>query len=172
MRRAGGIIAIVFGVFCLLPATGLFVTGGFGEAFDAEGAEVLSLLGFGALVFCFFSIALGLLCAFVPSKLPGSFLVVLSIISISSVIGLSEGVWGSNSGPIVISILFLLMFMLFAGAGGGLALFDRTITKDAVSDQSPRSFPEQAQQGRYCRFCGRQQRHRAQFCSGCGSALV
>ena len=59
MRKAGGIIALIAGIFAVFAAGFTLFTGGLGAAFEAEGADTIVLLGWGGVVFAFLTIVLG-----------------------------------------------------------------------------------------------------------------
>lgn len=79
MRKSGGIIALIAGIFAVIAAIFTLMVGGVGGAFDAEGANTIIGLGFGGLVFSFLTIILGAVCMGVDSKIPGILLIICSI---------------------------------------------------------------------------------------------
>ena len=60
MRKAGGIIALIAGVFGILAAIATLFIGGVGAAFEAESASTVVGLGWGGIVFSFLTIIIPL----------------------------------------------------------------------------------------------------------------
>lgn len=105
MKKSGGIVALIAGIFGLLSAFATLFVGGIGSAFKAEGADTVIGLGWGGVLFSFIVIILGAVCMNATSKLPGVLLI------ISAVLGAILG------GTLV------ALFMVLALVGGILALF-------------------------------------------------
>ena len=59
MVKAGGIIALVAGVFGILAAVATLIIGGIGDAVDADRAETAIALGWGGMLTSFIVIVLG-----------------------------------------------------------------------------------------------------------------
>ena len=59
MVKAGGIIALVAGVFGILAAVATLIIGGIGDAVDADRAETAIALGWGGMLASFIVIVLG-----------------------------------------------------------------------------------------------------------------
>lgn len=106
MRKAGGIIALIAGIFGIFAALATLFIGGMGGAFEAEGADTVIGLGWGGVFFSFLVIILGAVCMGAKSKIPGILLI------LSSIAGAILG------GGLV------MIFMALALIGGILALFD------------------------------------------------
>ena len=54
MKKAGGIVVLVAGIFGVLAAMFTLFTGGLATAFEAEGAGTVVGLGWGGVAFSFF----------------------------------------------------------------------------------------------------------------------
>jgi hypothetical protein len=82
MRIAGGIVALIAGVFGIMAAGATLVFGGMGAAFEAEGAETVIGLGWGGVLFSFCVIVLGAISIGVKSRKPGILLMIFSLLGI------------------------------------------------------------------------------------------
>lgn len=107
MTRAGGIIALVAGIFGVLAAGFTLFFGGVGAAFDAEDADTIIGLGWGGVVFSFLTIILGAVAINAKGRVPGVLLIVCAI---------AGAVLGGT---------FVAVFMALAAAGGILAVVRR-----------------------------------------------
>ncbi len=105
MRKAGGIIGLIAGIFGVLAAGATLFMGGLAGAFEAEGAETVVGLGWGGVLFSFLTIVLGAVCIGAKGKLPGVLLIASAIL-------------GAILGGTLVAI-----FMVLALIGGILALF-------------------------------------------------
>lgn len=105
MKRAGGIIAIIAGVFSVFAAGATLFFGGVGAALDADGANQVIGLGWGGVIFSFAVIVTGAIALGASSRTPGIILIVCSIL-------------GAILGGTLVAI-----FMVLALIGGVLALF-------------------------------------------------
>jgi hypothetical protein len=103
MQKAGGIIALVAGIFGVMAAFVTLMIGGIGSAFEAEGASTVVGLGWGGVLFSFATIVLGAIAISAKSRIPGALLI------ISSVLGA------------VLGGTFVALFMVLAFVGGLLA---------------------------------------------------
>lgn len=103
MRKAGGIIALIAGIFAVFAAGATLFTGGLGAAFDAEGADTIVLLGWGGVVFAFLTIVLGAVAIGAKGRTSGILIVLCAIA-------------GAVLGGTLVAI-----FMALAGIGGLLA---------------------------------------------------
>jgi len=103
MQKAGGIIAIIAGIFGVFSAFATLFIGGIGGAFEAEGASTVSGLGWGGLFFSFVVIILGAMAIGSKSKKIGVFLIIASVL-------------GAILGGTLVAI-----FMVLALAGGIIA---------------------------------------------------
>jgi len=104
MQKAGGIIALVAGIFGILAAIVTLSVGGVGSAFNAEGAGTVVGLGWGGMIFSFLTIILGAICIGTTSRVPGLFLV------------------GCALAGAVLGGTFVAVFMVLALVGGILAM--------------------------------------------------
>jgi len=105
MRKAGGIIALIAGVFGVLAAGMTLFVGGVGAGFEAEDADLVIGLGWGGVLFSFATIVLGAISIGATSKTPGVLLIICA---------LCGAVLGGT---------FVAVFMGLALVGGILALF-------------------------------------------------
>ena len=107
MRKAGGVIAIIAGIFGVFAAIVTLFVGGVGSAFHANNAGMVVGLGWGGVLFSFSTIVLGALCMAIPSPIVGLLLIACSICGI------------------VLGGTFVAVFMALALIGGLLASFGR-----------------------------------------------
>lgn len=110
MRKAGGIIALISGIFGVCSAGFTLVFGGLGASFKAADADTVFGLWWGGIAFSFLTIILGVVTMRAKSRVPGALLVVCAI---------AGAFWG---GPIV------AIFMAFTAAGGMLAVVGKRET--------------------------------------------
>lgn len=80
MQKAGGIIAIIAGIFGVLAAFATLAVGGMGAAFEAEGANTVVGLGWGGVLFSFLVIVLGAVGMGAKTRTPGALLIISSVI--------------------------------------------------------------------------------------------
>lgn len=80
MKKAGGIIALIAGIFGILAAGVTLLLGGMGSAFDAEGAGTVIGLGWGGVLFSFLTIIFGAILIGSETRTPGIILIVTSIL--------------------------------------------------------------------------------------------
>jgi len=80
MKEAGGIIALIAGIFGVTSAATTLFLGGVGEAFSVEGAGTAIELGWGGVLFSFLVIIFGALAIGAEGKVPGILLIVSSIL--------------------------------------------------------------------------------------------
>ena len=104
MRKAGGIVALIAGIFSVLAAGFTLFTGGVGSALEAEGADTVIILGWGGLLFAFLIIVLGAVTISAKGRVPGVLLIICAIA-------------GAVLGGTMVAI-----FMVLAGLGGILAV--------------------------------------------------
>ena len=107
MKKAGGIVALIAGVFGVVAAGITLFVGGLGGAFDAEGASTVIGLGWGGVLFSFLTIAMGAVTINAKTKKP---VVILMVFAIA----------GAILGGTVVAI-----FMGLAFIGGVIAIFDK-----------------------------------------------
>jgi Zn-dependent protease len=105
MRKAGGIIALIAGVFSVLAALFTLLIGGTASAFEAANGQQVVMLGWGGLLFSFLIIVLGAVTMGAQSRKPALLLILCSI-----------------AGAILGGTLVAL-FMALALMGGVLGLF-------------------------------------------------
>jgi hypothetical protein len=116
MKKAGGIIALIAGIFGIFAAGFTLLIGGVGSAADAQDANTVIGLGWGGVIFSFLTIVLGAICLGATSKVPAILLIICSIA-------------GAILGGTLVAI-----FMVLAFIGGILALFG---SKKPVATISP-----------------------------------
>ncbi|MDP3408236.1 hypothetical protein [Bosea sp. (in: a-proteobacteria)] len=107
MRKAGGIIALIAGVFAVIAAIFTLLIGGTASAFEAKGADTVVMLGWGGVAFSFLTIVLGAVCITATSRWPAFLLIVCSLA-------------GAVLGGTLVAI-----FMALALAGGVLGVFGK-----------------------------------------------
>lgn len=107
MKKAGGIIALVAGIFGVIAAFVTLMIGGVGTAVQAQNAQTVLWLGWGGVAFSFLTIVLGAVCMNAASRWPGVLLMICAIA-------------GAILGGTLVAI-----FMALALIGGFLALFGR-----------------------------------------------
>ena len=79
MRKAGGIVGLIAGIFGVIAAVATLFFGGLGSAFEAEGAETVVGLGWGGLVFSFLTIVLGAVAMGAKGRIPGVLLIICAV---------------------------------------------------------------------------------------------
>ena len=79
MRKAGGIIAIIAGIFGLFASGATLLVGGVGSAFEAEGATTVVGLGWGGVFFSFMAIVFGAVCLGTTARIHGILLILCSL---------------------------------------------------------------------------------------------
>ncbi len=107
MQRAGGIVALIAGIFGVLAAGATLFLGGLGGAFEAEGADTVIGLGWGGVAFSFLTIVLGAVAMGAKGRLPGILIAVCAV---------AGAILGGT---------FVAVFMALAAAGGLLAAFGK-----------------------------------------------
>lgn len=105
MRKAGGIIALIAGIFGIFAAGATLFVGGIGGAVEADNANTVIGLGWGGVLFSFLVIVLGAVSMNARSKKPGLLLILAAL-------------FGAVLGGTLVAI-----FMALAFIGGILALF-------------------------------------------------
>lgn len=103
MKKAGGIISLIAGIFGILSALITLLVGGAASAFNAHGAGTVVGLGWGGVFFSFVVIVLGAVLISAKSRVPGILLIVSSIL-------------GAILGGTLVAV-----FMVLALVGGILA---------------------------------------------------
>lgn len=79
MRKAGGIIGIIAGIFALLAAFVTLFIGGLGAAFQAQGAIAIVGLGWGGVFFAFMTIVFGAICLATTARIYGIVLMLCAL---------------------------------------------------------------------------------------------
>lgn len=118
MKTAGGIIALIAGIFGILAAGGTLMIGGCGGAFEADGAETVVWLGFGGVFFSFLTIVFGAVALGVNSKKTGVALIITAILGM------------------ILGGAFVAVFMLLALLGGILVVIGAGAKANPQSTQS------------------------------------
>ena len=105
MKTAGGIVALIAGVFGVIAAIATLFVGGLGAALDAEGANTAIGLGWGGVLFSFLTIIFGAIAIGAKrGRVPGILLVIFSILGA------------------ILGGTFVAIPMVLAAAGGVLAI--------------------------------------------------
>lgn len=107
MKKAGGIIALIAGIFGVIAAFVTLMIGGVGSAAAIKDAQTVVMLGWGGVAFSFLTIVLGAVAMNAASRWPGILLIVCAIA-------------GAILGGSIVAI-----FMVLALVGGVLALFGK-----------------------------------------------
>ena len=123
MKKAGGIIAIIAGVFGVFAAGATLLLGGLASAFKAEGSGTVVGLGWGGIVFAFAVIVLGAIVLGAKGRVPAILLIVSSVA-------------GAILGGTLVAI-----FMVLALIGGILALIGTKKAKPAAAVAVPPQAP-------------------------------
>ncbi len=79
MKKAGGIVALVAGIFGVIAAFMTLLVGGIGSATKAESASTVVGLGWGGVAFSFIVIVLAAVAMGSNSRMPGILLIVASL---------------------------------------------------------------------------------------------
>lgn len=79
MKKAGGIIVLIAGIFGVIMALVTLFLGGVGSAFDAEGSNTVVGLGWGGVLFSFIDIILGAIGMGAKKKTVGVLIIICSI---------------------------------------------------------------------------------------------
>lgn len=103
MKTAGGIVAIIAGVFGVGAALVTLLVGGLGSAMRSAGSGTVVALGWGGVFFAFAVIVFGAVCITAKSRVPGYLLMV-------------SAVFGAILGGTLVAV-----FMVLALVGGMLA---------------------------------------------------
>lgn len=111
MRKAGGIVALIAGVFGVIAAIVTLMVGGLGSAFESKGATTVLWLGWGGVAFSFLAIVLGAISMGASSRWPGSLLMLTSVA-------------GAILGGTLVAIFMVLSFI-----GGLLAVIGKSPAK-------------------------------------------
>lgn len=79
MKKSGGIIAMISGIFGTLAAIITIMVGGIGKAFSANSADTVFYLGIGGVFFAFLTIILGAVAMNSASRVPGALLIIAAL---------------------------------------------------------------------------------------------
>ena len=104
MKKAGGIISLIAGIFGLIAAVMTLFIGGIGTAFSSSNAASVVSLGWGGIFYTFLIIIFGAMAISSTNKITGKMLVLTSV-------------FGAILGGTLVAI-----FMLLSLAGGVLAI--------------------------------------------------
>lgn len=105
MKKAGGIIALIAGIFGILAAAFTLLIGGVGSAFEADGAGTVIGLGWGGVLFSFLNIVFASILIGTKGKAAGILIIISSV-------------FGAILGGTIVAI-----FMLLSLTGGIMGLF-------------------------------------------------
>lgn len=108
MRKAGGIIGLIAGIFGVIAAVVTLFVGGLGAAFEAEGADTVIGLGWGGVLFSFLAIVFGAVTIGAKGRVPGILLI------------------GSSIAGVLLGGTIVAIAMGLAGVGGILAVIPGT----------------------------------------------
>ena len=118
MRKAGGIVALIAGIFGVIAALVTLFIGGVAGAFEAEGAGTVVGLGWGGVFFSFTTVVLGAVAIGVNRKVPGILLIVSAI---------AGAILGGT---------FVAVFMALALIGGILAVIGARKPSDSAASKA------------------------------------
>jgi len=79
MQKAGGIVALVAGIFAVIAAIVTLMIGGVAAGFEAENANTVVGLGWGGILFSFVTIVLGAVAMGAKSRVPGILLIFAAV---------------------------------------------------------------------------------------------
>ena len=82
MKKAGGIVAIIAGVFGVLAALFTLTVGGIASGFEADNAQTVVNLGWGGVLFSFLTIIFGAVSIGSKTKFPGILLTISAVLGI------------------------------------------------------------------------------------------
>ncbi len=115
MKKAGGIIAIIAGVFGVISAGVTLFVGGVGAAMKADESSTVVGLGWGGVIFSFATIVLGAVALSARGRVPGILLIVCAVL-------------GAVLGGTLVAV-----FMVLALVGGILAVAGTKKTAATIS---------------------------------------
>jgi hypothetical protein len=82
MKKAGGIVAMVAGIFGIMAAGVTLFVGGVGGAFQAEGATTVVGLGWGGVLFSFLVVVFGAVAMGAKGRIPGCLLIASALLGV------------------------------------------------------------------------------------------
>lgn len=107
MQKAGGIIALVAGIFGVFAAIFTLLVGGLSAGLEAENASTVIGLGWGGVFFSFLTIILGAVTLGAKSRIPGILLMICAVA-------------GAILGGTIVAVFMVLSFV-----GGLIAVIKR-----------------------------------------------
>lgn len=119
MRKAGGIVGLIAGIFGFIAAIVTLFLGGLGGAFDARGADTIIGLGWGGIFFSFMVIIFGSIQIGAKGKIPSI------LLTLSSLAGIFLG---GKFVAVCLSLSFI---------GGILGLVERNKNSVLLSQEIP-----------------------------------
>jgi hypothetical protein len=108
MKKAGGIIALIAGIFSVIAALITLLFGGIGSALNAESANTVIGLGWGGVIFSFLTIVLAAIALGVISRVPGILLVISSLAGV---------ILGGTLVAIFMALSFIGGILIIIGGG-------------------------------------------------------
>lgn len=81
MKVAGGVVALIAGLFSVIMAFLTLTMGGLGAAFNAEGAETVIGLGWAGVFLSLLIVTFSTICIFAKTKFPAITLLFFSIVT-------------------------------------------------------------------------------------------
>lgn len=117
MQKAGGIIALISGIFGVLAAIFTLMVGGLGSAFEADGANTVVGLGWGGVLFSFLAIVFGAIGMSTKSRVIGILLIITAVL-------------GAILGGTIVAI-----FMVLALIGGILVTIGSGKKKETTAEK-------------------------------------
>ena len=123
MKKVGGIIALIAGVLGVCGAGITLVFGGLGAVFEVEGMDTVIILWWGEVLFSFLIIILGAIAMGAKGRMPGMLLIVCAIVGA------------------ILGGTFVAIFMVFAAAGGMLAVVGK---RKMPAPPTPTALPSRA----------------------------
>ncbi len=115
MKKAGGIIALVSGIFGTLAAIATLFIGGIGSAIEADGGDTVLAFGVGGIAFSFLTIVFAAVAMGAKGRVPGVLLILCAIA-------------GAILGGTLVAVPMVLALI-----GGILALFGNEKKENVVA---------------------------------------
>lgn len=123
MKKVGGLIALTAGIFGVCGAGFSLVFGGLGAVFEVEDMDTVIILWWVGVLFSFLIILLGAIAMGAKSRIPGILLIVCAIVGA------------------ILGGTFVAIFMVFAAAGGMLAVVGK---RKIPAPPTPTALPSRA----------------------------
>lgn len=152
MRIAGGVVALIAGIFGCIAAVVTLFFGGVGAALSAHGAGTVIGLGWGGLFFSFVVIVLGACVIGFKSRAIG-WLLILSAVA------------GAILGGTIVAVCMALalvggiLSLIGARTQGAVIAANQNVTTSGVAGNSLA----------FCSSCGKELQTGAAFCQSCGA---